>query len=164
MLLLNRRKCHIHRQPAKLFGDNRQVSIILISISIISPCDLYPTLLLNSTIPVVQSHSFLNSCTLLVPHTRCFSKSKHMTLLRKLTSDNLVSRVPPAIFHCVPSHPGIDYNFIWSHSISINKKITKTYCNHYWSISKKIKEINMPVSTDYKKKEVWFSCEKGKER
>lgn len=135
MLLLNRRKCHIHRQPAKLFGDNRQVSIILISISIISPCDLYPTLLLNSTIPVVQSHSFLNSCTLLVPHTRCFSKSKHMTLLRKLTSDNLVSRVPPAIFHCVPSHPGIDYNFIWSirHSVIAHAKefVSLRYADWY---------------------------------
>lgn len=114
---------------------------------------LQPTLLLNFTIPGVQSHPPLYAHALLVPHTRCFNKSKHMRLLRKLTLDNLVCGVPPAIFHSIPSLPRIYYNFIWSYFISINKKI---YYHHYWSAlkKKKKKEINMPVNTDYKKKEV----------
>ena len=60
-------------------------------------------------------------------------------------------------FTLLLSLPGIDYNFIWSHSISINIKITKIAAiitRQHFKKEEKKKELNMAVTTEYKEKEV----------
>lgn len=154
-LLPNRKQCPVDCQRAQLSGADRPISVIHVT-------HLTTTYNPHCHWALLSQWGKVNPLYMAVPcwgHIRCFHKSKQMTLLRKLTLDNLVGGVLPATFHSLPGLPRIAYNFIWSYSISTN---TKIYDHHYWSILKqKKKDLNMPVNPHYKKREVVVFVWKG---
>lgn len=107
-LLPNWRKCHIHCQPTTLFSKTEK---FLLHVTHLAFCHWIALCHGTKSFP-------LYSCILLVLHTRCFSKSQHMTLHRKLTLDNVVCVAPPVIFHSLPSSLRIEYSLVWTHPIS----------------------------------------------